>query len=46
MARLTVNDVNFKNQKVLVRVDFNVPVNDAGEITNDYRIVSSLPTLQ
>jgi len=46
MARLTVNDVNFKDQKVLVRVDFNVPVNDAGEITNDYRIVSSLPTLQ
>ena len=46
MARLTVNDVNFKDQKVLIRVDFNVPVNEAGEITNDYRIVSSLPTIQ
>lgn len=46
MARLTVNDVNFKDQKVLIRVDFNVPVNEAGEITNDYRIISSLPTIQ
>lgn len=46
MARLTVNDVNFKDQKVLIRVDFNVPVNDDGEITNDYRIVSSLPSIQ
>ncbi|MDD5582431.1 MAG: phosphoglycerate kinase [Candidatus Marinimicrobia bacterium] len=46
MARLTVNDVNFKNKKVLIRVDFNVPVNEAGEITNDYRIVSSLPTIK
>ncbi len=46
MARLTVNDVNFKDQKVLIRVDFNVPVNESGEITNDYRIVSSLPTIQ
>jgi phosphoglycerate kinase len=46
MTRLTVNDVNFKDQKVLIRVDFNVPVNESGEITNDYRIVSSLPTIK
>lgn len=45
MSRLTVKDVNFKNKKVLIRVDFNVPVNN-GEITNDFRIVSSLPTIK
>ncbi len=46
MARLTVNDVNYKNKRVLVRVDFNVPVDADGKITNDFRIVSSLPTIK
>ncbi|MEA1987246.1 MAG: phosphoglycerate kinase, partial [Candidatus Marinimicrobia bacterium] len=45
MSRLTVNDINFKNKKTLIRVDFNVPV-DNGKITNDFRIVSSLPTIK
>ncbi len=45
MSRLTVNDVNFKGKKVIIRVDFNVPVAD-GKITNDFRIVSSLPTIK
>ncbi len=46
MSRLTVNDVNFSNQRVLIRVDFNVPVDANGNITNDFRIVSSLPTIK
>jgi len=46
MSRLTVKDVNFKDKRVLIRVDFNVPVDDRGRISNDHRIVSSLPTIK
>ncbi|MDO7172143.1 phosphoglycerate kinase [Mariniflexile sp. AS56] len=41
----TLNDFNFKNKKALIRVDFNVPLNDKFEVTDSTRIVSAKPTI-
>jgi phosphoglycerate kinase len=42
----TLRDIDLTGKKVLVRVDFNVPMNENGEITDDLRIRTVLPTLQ
>lgn len=45
MNKKTLKDLSLQNKKVLVRCDFNVPIDNEGNITDDIRIVSSLPTI-
>ena len=41
----TINDFNFENKRALIRVDFNVPLNDQFEVTDDTRIEAAKPTI-
>lgn len=46
MAKLSIRDLDLQGKRVFMRVDYNVPLNEARQITDDTRLRASLPTLQ
>src|SRR2546426_10946161 len=46
MSKLSIRDLDLKGKRTFIRVDFNVPLDEEGRITDETRILASLPTLK
>merc|ERR1719487_1051082 len=46
LAKKSIDDIEVKGKRVLMRVDFNVPMDKSGAITNNQRIVGAIPTIE
>jgi len=44
--KLSITDVDLKDKRVLIRVDFNVPLDSSNKVTNPQRIVGAIPTIK